>query len=216
MPSVYGFKPAFQNLLRPVVRAAVGLGLTPNHLTLAALAGSIAAGASIAAWPARRATFVVLPAWLLARMALNAMDGMAAREHGMKTPLGAVLNELGDVVSDVGLYLPVAALGPTLRWPAVAFAIGGVFTEFGGVLGQALGARRHYEGPMGKSDRALLMGSLGLIATFAPATRAWWPWVLWVAAGLALVTCVNRLRSALRELSQAGPAAPGSVQDGHS
>ncbi len=50
-------------------------------------------------------------------MALNAIDGMLAREHAMQTPLGAMLNELGDVVSDAALYLPlcwVPGLSPVL------------------------------------------------------------------------------------------------------
>ena len=31
-------------------------------------------------------------------MALNAIDGMLAREHGQKSTLGAYLNELTDVI----------------------------------------------------------------------------------------------------------------------
>ena len=41
-------------------------------------------------------------------MALNAIDGMLAREHGQKSALGGVLNELSDVISDAALYLPFA------------------------------------------------------------------------------------------------------------
>jgi CDP-diacylglycerol--glycerol-3-phosphate 3-phosphatidyltransferase len=37
-------------------------------------------------------------------MALNAIDGMLAREHDMQSPLGAMLNELGDVLSDVARW----------------------------------------------------------------------------------------------------------------
>ena len=50
----------------------------------------------------------LLPAVLFVRMALNAIDGMLAREHGQKSALGAFLNELCDVVSDAALYLPFA------------------------------------------------------------------------------------------------------------
>ena len=53
---------------------------------------------------------LILPAVLFLRMALNAMDGMLAREHGQKTSLGALLNELGDVIADAGLYLPLAVV----------------------------------------------------------------------------------------------------------
>ncbi len=199
MPSVYGFKPRFQSLLRPLVRACVRRGVTPNHLTLAALLGSLGVGLALPLARQRPLVLLALPAWLLARMALNAMDGMAAREHGMATPLGAVLNELGDVLSDVAIYLPLALLAPELRWPATAFCLGAVVTEFAGVLAQALGAPRRYDGPMGKSDRALLLGALGLVTAFAPGLLRWWPAVLWLAAALTLPTCVNRLGAALRE-----------------
>jgi CDP-diacylglycerol--glycerol-3-phosphate 3-phosphatidyltransferase len=45
MPSVYDLKPRFQNLLRPAMRAAARVGLTPNAITLLAIVGSIAVGA---------------------------------------------------------------------------------------------------------------------------------------------------------------------------
>jgi len=200
MPSVYDLKPRFQGLLRPLVRAGVSHGVTPNQLTLAALLGSLAAGAALLLARGRPTVLLVLPAWLLVRMALNAMDGMAAREHGLQSSLGAVLNELGDVLSDLALYLPLAILSRGLRWAVVAFCLGAVLTEFAGVLGQALGARRHFEGPMGKSDRAFVVGALALVTAFRPGLLAWWPAALGVAAALAGVTCVNRLAAALREL----------------
>ncbi len=200
MPSVYDFKPRFQAMLRPLVRGWVGLGLTPNHLTVAALLGSMAVGGLLPAMHRHAAWLLLLPAWLLVRMALNAMDGMAAREHGLATPLGAFLNELGDVLSDVALYLPIALLAPGLLAPVALFCFGAILTEFVGVLGQALGARRHYEGPMGKSDRALLVGLMGLVTAIVPGLLRWWPIALWAAAALTLVTVLNRLQAALREL----------------
>jgi CDP-diacylglycerol---glycerol-3-phosphate 3-phosphatidyltransferase len=202
VPSVYDLKPRFQATLRPLVRASVGRGVTPNHLTLAALLGSLAIGGALPAARHHPLLLLLLPAWLLVRMALNAMDGMAAREHGMRTPLGAVLNEVGDVISDLALGLPLVLLGPGLLWPVTAFCLGAVLTEFTGVLGQALGAGRRYEGPMGKSDRALLLGTMGLATAALPRLLEWWAPVLWVAALLTLVTSASRLRAALRALRE--------------
>jgi phosphatidylglycerophosphate synthase len=85
----------------------------------------------------------------------------------------------------------------------VTFSLGAVLTEFSGVLGQALGARRHYEGPMGKSDRAFVMGAMGLVGAIAPGTLAWWPALIWIAAALTAATCVARLSRALREIEGA-------------
>lgn len=204
MPSVYDFKPRFQALLRPAVDRAVASGLTPNHITLIAVAGSLLAGAAVLLARPRPHLILVLPAWLFVRMALNAMDGMAAREHGLKTRLGGALNEVGDVVSDLAIYLPIAFLRPGLLWPAVAFSMGAVLTEFCGVLGVALGSKRQYQGPMGKSDRALLVGALALLLVIAPATGRWWSTVLWVASALAVITCINRIAGALREPAKDG------------
>jgi phosphatidylglycerophosphate synthase len=200
MPSVYDLKPKFQNLLRPAMNALAQAGLTPNAVTVAAIVGSILAGAAVSQSAAKPALLLLLPVWLFLRMALNAIDGMMARELGMSTQLGAVLNELGDAISDLGLYLPLAFVYEPATWPVVAFSIGAVLTEFSGVLGRALGASRHYEGPMGKSDRAFVVGALGLATFLFPAVLRAWPWIFAVASLLTIATCLNRVAKALKEL----------------
>ena len=45
-------------------------------------------------------------------MALNAIDGMLAREFNQKSRLGGYLNEITDVVSDGALYLFFAFVTP--------------------------------------------------------------------------------------------------------
>jgi len=199
--SVYDLKPRFQAILRPVANGLARAGATANAVTVAAMAGSLAVGWADAfawAWPP---ILLLLPLWLFVRMALNAIDGMLAREHGMKTRLGGVLNEVGDVVSDTVLYLPLSSFTPGVLWPVVLFTIGAALTEFCGLLGQALGGSRRYDGPMGKSDRALLVGILAA-ATFAfPGLYRAWPGVFWAAAALTAVTCVRRCRAALAELA---------------
>jgi len=200
MASVYDLKPRFQNLLRPAMRILARAGLSPNKITLIAIIGSIAAGAAVSRAAAFPSLLLLLPTWLFLRMALNAIDGMMARELEMSTNAGAVLNELGDAVSDLGLYLPLALVYEPALWPAVAFSIGAVLTEFSGVLGRALGASRHYEGPMGKSDRAFVIGALGLATFLFPAVMKFWPWVFVAGAVLAAITCVNRVAKSLNEL----------------
>lgn len=200
MPSVYDLKPKFQNLLRPAMNAMARAGLTPNVVTATAIVGSILAGVAVSQSVARPALLLLLPLWLFLRMALNAIDGMMARELGMSTQLGAVLNELGDAVSDLGLYLPLAFVYEPARWPVIAFSIGAVLTEFSGVLGRALGASRHYEGPMGKSDRAFVVGALGLVTFLFPRALSAWPWIFAIASLLTVATCLNRVARALKEL----------------
>jgi CDP-diacylglycerol--glycerol-3-phosphate 3-phosphatidyltransferase len=198
MTTVYDLKPRFQALLRPICRQLVKAGVRPNHVTLVALVGSLMLGAFLLGAGPMRVAFLALPAWLLVRMALNALDGMMAREHAMSSRLGAVLNEMGDIAADVALYLPLAVLAPGSTWAAVAFAFTASATETSGILAQAMGEGRRYDGPMGKSDRALLVGALGLVAAIWPGSTIAWEWILWAGTALALWTCVNRLRPAVQ------------------
>jgi phosphatidylglycerophosphate synthase len=193
VPSIYDLKPRFQALLRPAMRALASAGVTPNMVTLAAVLGSVAAGIGVTKASEREEWLLILPVWLFLRMGLNAIDGMMARELNRATRLGAVLNEVGDVVSDVALYLPLAIVMVDVHWAIVTFCFTAVMTEFCGILAQALGAGRQYAGPMGKSDRAFLVGALVLISWIWPPVYAAWHDIFWVATGLAAWTCLRRL-----------------------
>jgi CDP-diacylglycerol--glycerol-3-phosphate 3-phosphatidyltransferase len=203
MASIYNLKPAFQALWRPLVGRLAATGITANQVTVLAALLSIAVGAWLGISHGSRAALFAVPAVLFVRMALNAIDGMLAREHNQKSRLGAVLNEIGDVVSDAALYLPfalVAGFSPALIVAIVVLAAVGEMT---GVVGVQIGASRRYDGPMGKSDRAFVFGALALgIACGVPVGR-WLAAVLGSVAALLLVTIVNRARRALAEEPQA-------------
>jgi len=198
VPSVYDLKPRFQALLRPAIHRLARLGVTANHVTWTALVLSVAAGAAIAWRPRAGALLLALPAVLFLRMALNAIDGMMARELDMKSPLGAVLNEIGDVASDAALYLPLARVPGFRADLVVAIVVLAVITEMTGVLGLALGGERRYDGPMGKSDRAFVIGALALALGLGARPEPWLTPVLVTVLALLLVTLFNRARRAAR------------------
>jgi CDP-diacylglycerol---glycerol-3-phosphate 3-phosphatidyltransferase len=105
-PSVYLLKPAFQGWLRPLAGRLADLWITANRVTAFACAVSAGFGLLLISHPQSRAALLLFPLLLFARMALNALDGILAREFGQKSALGAYLNELGDVISDAFLYFP--------------------------------------------------------------------------------------------------------------
>jgi CDP-diacylglycerol--glycerol-3-phosphate 3-phosphatidyltransferase len=202
MISVYDLKPRFQARLRPLVGLLVARGVTANQVTIAAMAASVATGLALWALAGCRLSLLLLPLVLFLRMALNAIDGMIAREHDQKSRLGAVLNEVGDVVSDAALYLAlVPALAPfgAQGWPIVLFVVAAILTEFVGVLAQTIGGGRRYDGPMGKSDRAAAIGLLAFLIAVGLPGGAWLDWVIGLLALLALWTTVNRGLRALAE-----------------
>ena len=198
--SIYDLKPKFQNLLRPLVIQLEQRGVTANQVTLTACAISVILGLILTALSGYHWLFILIPIWLFVRMALNAIDGMLAREFNQKSRLGGYLNEITDVVSDAALYLPFAFV-----YPFDGLQIGliiwlSALTEFCGVLGQVQGKTRRYDGPLGKSDRAFLFGVLGLVYVFVPTLPDFLYWLLWVVIILLIVTCVKRVKSGLVEV----------------
>ncbi|MCC6562504.1 MAG: CDP-alcohol phosphatidyltransferase family protein, partial [Xanthomonadales bacterium] len=68
--SIYALKPAFQNLLRPLVRQLHAAGVTANQVTSIATLASVGVGALLW-WQAAgdRRLFLLLPLWMFLRMA---------------------------------------------------------------------------------------------------------------------------------------------------
>ena len=181
MPTLYQLKPAFQNLLRPLTARLAAAGVTANQVTIATGIASVALGAWLTV---THRGWIALPFFLFARMALNAIDGMLAREYGQQSELGAVLNELSDAISDAALTFPFATLpgwDPLAVCAAIFFAM---LTEI---------PRRH-DGPFGKSDRAFALGTLGVWVALGWPVSPIAPYV-WIL--LCCVTVVQRVRRAL-------------------
>ena len=197
--SLYALKPRFQTFLRPLVAWLAAKRITANAVTVVATAGSVAI-ACIVMWKAdERLVFLLMPLWLFVRMALNAVDGMLAREFGQKSRLGAYLNEIGDVVSDAALYAPFATVAPFGPIDVAAVIFLSILAEFAGVLGPLAGASRRYDGPLGKSDRALVFGALACWIGFGGALPGPLFWLIPAIGLLLLVTTVNRVRAGLAE-----------------
>jgi CDP-diacylglycerol--glycerol-3-phosphate 3-phosphatidyltransferase len=197
--TIYDLKPKFQALLRPAAASLVDAGVTANAVTVAALLLSVVQGASIALVPGAALPLLVLPVTLFVRMALNAIDGIMAKEHGQATPHGAVLNELSDVISDAALYLPFALIPGVSAGLVVLVVVAGIVSEMAGVLGPLIKASRCYDGPLGKSDRAFAFGLLAVLLGIGFAPGLWTSIYLAVLLALSARTVVNRARRIVAE-----------------
>jgi CDP-diacylglycerol---glycerol-3-phosphate 3-phosphatidyltransferase len=199
MPSVYDLKPAFQRLLRPLVVALAGAGVTANQVTVAAVVLSAAGGAAIAAAPQARWPLLLLPAILLLRMAANAVDGMLAREHGMQSSARrraqrARRRAVRRRRSTCRSRWSPASIAPLL---VVAVVVLALIAEMTGVVGVQIGASRRYDGPMGKSDRALVFALVALALGLGAPGGAWLASAARIAVALlSVLTIVNRARRA--------------------
>ncbi len=132
-------------------------------------------------------------------MALNAVDGMLAREFGQQSALGAYLNELSDVVADSALYLPFALLSGVSTLLVFVVVLMAALVEYAGVLGLMIGASRRYDGPMGKSDRAAVFGVMGAGVAAGLINSTWLNLILGVTLLLLIYTLYNRVKRGLAE-----------------
>ena len=199
MLTIYSLKSRFQDALRPIVKKLAHAGITANIVTLSAVLLSLGYGTALAIFLDAKILWLLLPLIFFIRMALNAIDGMLAREFGQKSNLGAILNEIGDVVSDTALFIPFALLEPSALWPIVGFCLLAVISEMIGVVAIQIGAKRRYDGPMGKSDRVFVMGiaAFGIGCGFI--SPLWISWIAMLASILLILTIFNRGKSALKE-----------------
>lgn len=214
MSSVYNFKPAFQHFLRPVAGWLARRAVTANEVTIAAAVLSTIQGAFIVWQPTAALPLLLLPLTLFMRMSLNAIDGILARQHGSASDLGVVLNELGDLLSDIMLYLPLA-LVPGVSAPLVVVVVClALVSETTGVVVSQISGARGNEGPLGKSDRAVLFGALAFALGLRASSGNWITGLLVLTIVLLVVTIVNRVAGALRRARQTqGQAMPRSQDE---
>jgi len=200
--TIYYLKSRFQDLLRPVTSSLHQANVTANQVTVAAAAGSILVGLLLIFFKHIPVLFLLIPFWMFIRMALNAIDGMLAREFNQKSDLGAYLNEICDVISDAALYLPFAFIAPFDMTSIMSVIFLAILSEYAGVLGLSVGASRRYDGPMGKSDRAFIFGILGLFIGLGFTLPNWMFWTMPIIALLIALTIFNRIKSGLSEKGQ--------------
>ncbi|MEM6902144.1 MAG: CDP-alcohol phosphatidyltransferase family protein [Pseudomonadota bacterium] len=202
MPSLYDIKPAFQRSLQPVLDACLAWRISANALTALALLMSVVAGLMLwlsdgAAW----ALLCYLPL-LFIRMALNALDGLVARQTGTSSKAGMIFNEVADITSDIAMYVPFIVVSGIDPIGLAAAVITGVLAELAGIQRLKTDGYRAYHGPLGKSDRAFAFGLLAVLTVVGLPMVVMTVYLVTLSA-LHLLTIRNRVSRPV------GPA-PGS------
>jgi CDP-diacylglycerol--glycerol-3-phosphate 3-phosphatidyltransferase len=194
-------KPLLERLFRPAARVCSRRGIRPNTLTVMSLSASTFAGVLALEFPTATWPLLTVLAAMLLRLALNHMDGILAREHGLKTPWGGLLNEIATPAEDMALYLPLAARPEMPSALIVSVVMLGVLVEVAGLSAVALGSARRFDGPMAKVPRGAFFGLLAVATVLGLAPGPWVQPALLLVLGLLVVTVGNRLSRAVREVS---------------
>ena len=197
MISVYKLKPKFQQLLMPILTFLHRRKITANQITMGSMVLSLLI--AVMFWYADRMPilFLALPIGLFMRMAFNALDGMMARLFNQMSKKGEVLNEVGDILSDVMIFFPLLKFHSESLYLVVGFIVLSVINEFCGLIGKVIANDRRYDGPMGKSDRALLLGVYGILSLLHISITAISVYLFAVLCLLLVLSSITRLRKAL-------------------
>ncbi|MBD3316884.1 MAG: CDP-alcohol phosphatidyltransferase family protein [Chitinivibrionales bacterium] len=193
---IEGLKPGYNAFLLPAARTMVRIGVHPNALTIFGVVIYAVAGVYAAVgrwWPSVIAA--ILGGFL------DGLDGLVAREGGLRSRFGAVLDSSCDRLTEIvwfGGLLVYFLRDPHVRfWGAllVFFALaGGIMVSYVKARAEGVGLECK-RGLLQRPERLLLFGAC-LIAG---------PWMVWGLALLTLlsyITVVQRLLATLASSSR--------------
>ena len=180
---LYSFKSWYAGRLAPVRRFLVAAGVRPAAITVAGIVFGGSAGAALALLRPGPVAGVVVAVLLGARLACANLDGGVARDGDRATPFGSVLNEAGDRAAELCALAGCLALAPSGLVAMAALAA--TLPSWVALAGASAGFRRVQGGPVGKTERCLLLALLAFLGS---------PVVfLSVLAGGSVLTAVVRL-----------------------
>ncbi|MFD9871468.1 CDP-alcohol phosphatidyltransferase family protein [Streptomyces niveus] len=191
MNGLYALKPWYASRLSGVRAALVRREVSPDTLTAAGVVSAAGAAAAVAWLPAGPLAALPVAALLAARLAFANLDGALARDTGRTTRRGAVLNELGDRAADLVVLAGFVALAPL--WLVAVAALAATLPSWVSLAGTAAGAPRRNGGPVGKTERCLLV--------VVAAATGWAVPVLAVIAVGSMLTAVVRFGWIWRKLA---------------
>ncbi|MBP6562572.1 MAG: CDP-alcohol phosphatidyltransferase family protein [Neisseriaceae bacterium] len=166
-------------------------GVLPNQISIASMGFALLAGfcfwvgLGYAQELGQRVLLVLGALCIQARLLCNLFDGMVAVEGGMKTPGGAVYNELPDRVADtlillgLGYGLSAWPWAAHLGWAAALLAMATAYVR---VLGGSCGLPQKFLGPMAKPQRMAVLTGAALIGACLP--TLWAQWLMLTALAL--------------------------------
>jgi len=196
--SIYKIKPKFQQLLMPMLKLLRILGISPNSITVFSILLSFVIAYFFWNTSDNSSYFLIVAFGLLLRMMLNALDGMMARIYNLQSKLGEILNEVGDIISDVAIYFPLILFEFLEIEIAIIFILLSIINEFCGVIAKVISGERRYDGPMGKSDRAFLVGVICIVYYFTNGLDPYMNYIIGGSSILMIFSSYVRLTKSMK------------------
>ncbi|HYH31049.1 MAG TPA: CDP-alcohol phosphatidyltransferase family protein [Pseudonocardia sp.] len=183
---LYALKPWYADRLAGLRRRLAEHAVSPGAVTAAGVAFGALAGLVLATVRSPLVAAVLVGVLLALRLAAANLDGALARETGTSTCWGAVVNELGDRAAELAVLAGCLALAPP--WLVLLAMLAASAPSWVALAGAVAGAPRINGGPVGKTERCLLLVVLAAVPAYAAVLLA-------VLAAGSAVTAGVRLRA---------------------
>jgi archaetidylinositol phosphate synthase len=195
------YRDTADKLLVPFVSVADAVGLSPNGVSVIAFGFAVAAGGAFALaeplWYALGAIFVFLNGWL------DLVDGALAREQGVSSKAGDLLDHVLDRYADIVILVGLSAASGSFIL-GLAAVTGVLMTSYLGTQIQAVGLGRAYGGLVGRADRLALIGLVGAASAAFPGSIGGLTLVGWLLVFFAIIghfTALQRFWGAWSDLT---------------
>ena len=204
MSSLYSLKNWFTGLLAPVLKVAIRLGLSPDFFTVVGVAG-----ATLAAFGVLQYSALLVALGCIVRLAGANLDGALARARGKESRHGFLKNEIGDRLADFTMLgsfalLPIVDSDPALLQLVVFAVVVSSLPTMISLLGYAKGAPRLNGGPVGKTERCLIVVLTVLALQFYADGATVLRFAMWVLIIGAIATAFLRRRTIAGILASKG------------
>jgi len=188
MNGLYSLKPWYAMRLRGAHRILASRGVSPHAVSAAGVVFGAGAGVALFVLPSGWIAVGVVGCLLAARLACANLDGTLARSTGRSSRAGSVINELSDRLAELLALAGAFALAPTAA--VLAAMLLASAPSWIAMAGAAAGAPRIQGGPVGKTERAVILVGIAL--------TGWATALLAVLAAGSALTAALRLRRVLR------------------
>ncbi|WP_254767875.1 CDP-alcohol phosphatidyltransferase family protein [Salinilacihabitans rarus] len=187
-------RPYASRFLVPFVKGFDRIGMSPDGVSALAFGVAVAAAAAFLlggrahpVWYAGAAALVFVNGWL------DIVDGALAREQGVASEGGDLLDHVLDRYADIVIVGGLAA-GVEDYLLGFLAVTGVVMTSYLGTQAQAVGLDRVYGGLVGRADRLAIIGVVGFLAYPLSGAYAGLTLVGWLLVFLAVVGHVTALQ----------------------
>jgi CDP-diacylglycerol--glycerol-3-phosphate 3-phosphatidyltransferase len=203
---------ALRGVVEPTARWLLRRGVTPDAVTVVGTVGAVAGAVVLV--PTGHLFAGTLVVWFF--VVMDMLDGAMARQRGISSPLGGVLDSVCDRISDGALFAAISWWAgendrPLLSALALFCLVAGQVVSYVKARAEAAGLRA--DGGLLERTERLVIGLVGLGLTGLGVPYAL-DVALWLLAVGSLVTVAQRLVAVTRSAREHA-ATPGSEDDDH-